>query len=57
MNTAPLAEVRDNLRKVVDMAAARAEFVITRHGKPVAVILGTDEYASLIETLSVLSDE
>ncbi len=58
MNTAPLTEVRDNLREVVDtVVSTGSEFVITRHGKPVAVILGIEEYESLVETLNILSDD
>jgi prevent-host-death family protein len=58
MNTAPLTEVRDNLREVVDtVVSTGSEFVITRHGKPVAVILGFEEYESLVETLNILSDD
>lgn len=54
---APLTEVRDNLRQVVDtVVETGSEFVITRHGKPVAVVLGFDEYESLVETLNILSD-
>ena len=51
MNTGPLTEVRDNLREVVDNVVETGnEFIITRHGKNVAVILGYDEYESLVET-------
>ncbi|MGC4850339.1 type II toxin-antitoxin system Phd/YefM family antitoxin [Micromonospora sp. DT15] len=58
MNTAPLTEVRDNLREVVDtVVETGTEFIITRHGKPVAVVLGYDEYESLVETLNILSDD
>lgn len=58
MNTAPLTEVRDKLREVVDtVVETGGEFVITRHGKPVAVVLAHDEYESLMETLNILSDE
>lgn len=58
MNTAPLTEVRDNLREVVDtVVETGTEYVITRHGKPTAVILGYDEYESLVETLNILSDD
>lgn len=58
MNTAPLTEVRDNLREVVDtVVSTGSEFVITRHGRPVAVILGIEEYESLVETLNILSDD
>lgn len=58
MNTAPLTEVRDKLREVVDTVVATGnEYTITRHGKPVAVIISIDEYESLIETLNILSDD
>jgi antitoxin YefM len=58
MNTAPLTEVRDKLREVVDdVVATGNEYVITRHGRPVAVILSFEDYESLVETLNVLSDE
>jgi len=57
MNTAPLTEVRDKLRQVVDtVVETGTEYVITRHGKPVAVVLAFDEYESLVETLNILSD-
>lgn len=58
MNTAPLTEVRDNLRQVVDgVVATGDEYIITRHGKPVAVVVGIDEYEALIESLNILSDD
>ncbi|WP_155373307.1 type II toxin-antitoxin system Phd/YefM family antitoxin [Catellatospora vulcania] len=58
MNTAPLTEVRDNLREVVDTVVnTGGEYIITRHGKNVAVILSYDEYEALVETLNILSDD
>jgi prevent-host-death family protein len=58
MNTAPLTEVRDRLREIVDEVVATGEYyVITRHGRPLAVVLAHDEYESLIETLNILSDD
>ena len=58
MITAPLTEVRDNLREILDdVGASGNEYVITRHGRPVAVILSYDEYESLVETLNILSDD
>jgi antitoxin YefM len=58
VNSGPLTEVRDNLREVVDSVVETGnEFVITRHGKPVAVVLGYDEYESLVESLNILSDD
>jgi antitoxin YefM len=57
VNTAPLTEIRDKLREVVDtVVETGTEYVITRHGKPVAVVLSHDEYESLVETLNILSD-
>lgn len=58
MNIAPLTEVRDNLRQIVDdVVASGDEYVITRHGKPLAVVLSYDEYESLTESLNLLSDD
>lgn len=58
MNTAPLTEVRDNLRQIVDdVVSTGDEYIITRHGKPLAVVLSYDEYESLVESLNLLSDD
>ena len=58
MTTSPLTEVRDNLSEIIDSVATTGEeWVVTRHGRPVAVILSYDEYESLIETVNVLSDD
>ncbi|MEV2237535.1 type II toxin-antitoxin system Phd/YefM family antitoxin [Micromonospora sp. NPDC049891] len=57
MTTVPLTELRDRLSDVLDeVASTGTEFVITRHGRPVAVVLAHDEYESMIETINVLSD-
>jgi antitoxin YefM len=57
MSSAPLTEVRERLSEIVDEVSTKGtEMTITRHGRPVAVILGADEYESLIETLNILSD-
>jgi prevent-host-death family protein len=58
VNTAPFTEVRDNFKTIVDdVCATGDEYVVTRHGKPVAVILSYDEYESLVESLNLLSDD
>ncbi|MCU1437961.1 MAG: Prevent-host-death protein putative antitoxin of system [Naasia sp.] len=57
MTTASLTEVRDRLAEVVNDALAGQETVITRNGKPVAIVLGYDEYEGLVETLNILSDD
>lgn len=41
----------DRLSKYFD------RYVITRHGKPEAVILSEEDYESLLETLDILSDQ
>ncbi len=57
MSTAPLTEVRDKLREIVDEVVSTGnECVITRHGRPVAVVISHDEYEALVETLNILSD-
>ena len=57
METRPLAEVRQNLSKIVDAAVTSHErFDITRNGKRAAVLLGAEDYDSLIETLDILAD-
>ena len=57
METKPLAEVRQDLSKIVEAAVSSHErFDITRNGKRAAVLLGADDYDSLIETLDILAD-
>jgi antitoxin YefM len=57
MSTEPLTVARQRLSEIVDeVATTGSEVTITLHGRPTAVILGHDEYESLIETLNILSD-
>lgn len=57
MPTVPLTQAKTRLAKLV---AALEEFgeevVITRSGRPVAVLLSLTEYEGLLETLEVLGD-
>lgn len=56
MNT-PLTIARERFSELVDeVAATGAELVITKHGRPVAVLIAHDEYEELVETLNILSD-
>lgn len=58
MTTSPLTEVRDNLSEIIEgVTATGEEWIVTKHGRPVAVILSYDEYESLIETVNILSDD
>jgi prevent-host-death family protein len=56
-DSAPLTEVRDNLSEFIDEISQHgSDLVITKHGKPVAVVVGHEEYEALLETLNILSD-
>jgi prevent-host-death family protein len=55
--TAAVSDVRERLSELVDeVSSTGSDVVITRHGRPSAVLLGYDDYESLIETVNVLSD-
>jgi antitoxin YefM len=57
MTTLPIAEARANFSKLVDLASTTHErFDVTRNGSRVAVLLGADDYDSLMETMEILSD-
>lgn len=54
----PFTEARSNLTELLDDVEDRHEHVlITRNGRPSAVILSADEYESLEETLAILEDK
>jgi antitoxin YefM len=56
--TVPVREFRTHLADLLDEVADRREHVtITRHGRPVAVLVPVDEYEALEETAEILSDE
>jgi prevent-host-death family protein len=53
----PLAEVKNRLSEVVDrLEREHGRVVITKHGRPAAVMLSLEDLESLEETLAVLSD-
>lgn len=53
----PLSEVKAHLSKLVDDVAEQQErVVVTRNGRPAAVLISPDDLDSLEETLAVLSD-
>lgn len=52
-----LAEIRDRLSEVVDrVEREHGRVVITKHGRPAAVVLSVDDLESLEETLDVMDD-
>lgn len=55
--TVPVRELRSDLAHLLDDVADRREHVvITRRGRPAAVLIPIDEYDALEETAEILSD-
>lgn len=55
-DTRPLADVKAHLSEIVDLVERQHErVVITRHGRPAAVIVSVQDLENLEETLSILS--
>ncbi len=53
----PLAEIKKRLSEIVDGVEGRHDrVVLTRNGRPAAVIISPEELESLEETLDILSD-
>jgi prevent-host-death family protein len=53
----PLAEIKKHLSAIVDGVEQRHDRVLlTRNGRPAAVILSPDDLEALEETLDILSD-
>lgn len=56
MSTLPLADVKARLSAVLDdVSRTHERVVVTRNGRPEAVILSVDDLAAIEETLDVLS--
>ena len=55
--TVPVRELRAELSQVIDQVAdLREHVIVTRHGRPAAVLVPVDEYEALEETAEILSD-
>jgi antitoxin YefM len=53
----PLSEIKKRLSEIVDGVEDRHDrVVLTRNGRPAAVLISPDELESLEETLEILSD-
>ena len=53
----PLAEVKNRLSEVVDrLEREHGRIVITKHGRPAAVVLSVEDLDSLEETLDVMGN-
>lgn len=56
--TLPLSEAKAHLSRLVEDVARRDdEIVITRNGRPVAVLMSSDEYESWKETQEIKRDK
>ena len=52
-----LKKLRPSLPKVVDAIDSKMDrFIITKRGRPIALMMAIDDYESILETLSVLSN-
>jgi antitoxin YefM len=55
--TLPLSSVKAHLSELVDRVEDQHDrVVLTRNGKPAAVLISSDDLESLEDTLSILSD-
>ena len=55
--TMPISEVKTHFPELVSGVQEREDvIVVTRNGKPAAVLVNYDEYERLKETLEILSD-
>ena len=54
----PQTEARSRLSEIVDEVASTGSMIeISRHGRPVAVVMDYEEYESLVEALNILTDK
>jgi antitoxin YefM len=55
--TLPLSSVKSHLSELVDRVEGQHDrVVVTRNGRPAAILISHDDLESLEETLSILSD-
>jgi len=52
-----LKNLRPKLPRIIDEVDSKMDrFIITKRGKPVAMIMSVDDYENIIETLDILSN-
>lgn len=58
VHTVTLKELRPKLPEVIAGIDEKLDrYMVTRRGKPVAVLLSVDDYEGLLETIEILSDK
>lgn len=57
MSLVPVGDARDRFSELIgEVERTHERIVVTRHGRPVAVVIAPDDLESLEETLDILSD-
>ena len=57
MRTLPLTEARKDLSKIVhEVSSGHEHVVITKQGRPEAVVMSVEEFESWQETLEIMAD-
>ncbi len=58
VNTITLKELRPKLPEVIkDIDTKLDRYIITKRGRPIAVMMSPDDYEGLLETIEILSDK
>lgn len=58
VNTISLKELRPKLPHVIEGVDSKLDrYVVTKRGKPVAIMMSVDDYEGFLETLEILSDK
>jgi len=58
VNTITLKELRPELPEVIkDIDSKLDRYIVTKRGKPVAIMMSPDDYEGLLETIEILSDK
>jgi len=58
VNTITLKELRPGLPEVIkDIDTKLDRYIITKRGRPIAVMMSPDDYEGLLETIEILSDK
>ncbi len=58
VNTITLKELRPELPQVIKGIDTKLDrYIVTKRGKPIAVMMSPDDYEGLLETIEILSDK
>jgi prevent-host-death family protein len=58
VNTITLKELRPKLPEVIKHIDTRLDrYIVTKRGKPIAIMMSPDDYEGLLETIEILSDK